>query len=54
MVDLYDEKKIEVIDDPNGHTGSIKSLLIDNTLDLVYSGSFDTNLKVRETKIIVG
>jgi len=44
---VEDNFKMEVYDeDENGHQGSIKSLYVDEDLDLLYTGSTDNIVKV--------
>ena len=46
MVHLENNNTVELINDYHDHTGSIKTLLIDKELDLLYTGSFDQSIKV--------
>jgi hypothetical protein len=44
--------QFEVVDDENQHEGSIRSMLIDKDLDVLYTGSFDKSIKVCWRKFV--
>ena len=46
MVHLENDNTVELINDYHDHNGSIKTLLVDKELDLLYTGSFDQSIKV--------
>jgi len=52
---VEDDYKIQVYEDEDGYQSSIRSLLVDEELDLLYTGSTDNIVKVgfrRREKIL--
>jgi len=50
LIHIDNNFEIETCEDKNGHTGSIRSLLIDNELEVLYTGSTDNLIKVWHLK----